>query len=244
MFTIHARVSVVAVAAAIALAVPCSAAVFDSIEIAWGQGQIWRSDADTIGQVQQLPDGSYDVKGSYGTSDWNATWDMNLNEDPVVAGNVNITSNVPWADTFTVTISITSVDAFPAPSVLSGRTSMQLVDDVLHGTPDGAQAQALPGDALYTVLLNGAVLATLLDGYALAADPADINATGIQEFGPVDGPAVQVGDTFAIRHRVELSGWDTFQAVSRAEIIMPEPATLGLLALTPVLFRARRRHTR
>lgn len=172
---------------------------------------------------------------------WNGSTDLTLrdlifNSDPTVYNNILITNNTLATQTYTVTVSLPTTLA--APSLLFGDITTQVLDH--HA--NGATAAALPGDSIYSALIDGNVVRTMQDDFFAVVTPFTGVANALASFGP-EANALPVNASIGIRLKFTLTAGDTIAILSRFDVQpIPEPATFSLLSLglAALLRRSRR----
>jgi hypothetical protein len=153
------------------------------------------------------------------------SWNLTLDADPTVINFFAIQNNLAIAQTFTITVIIPTAGAFGPPSTVSGSIGGSVTDT----TGNGATLTNFGTNSIYTALVDGSPVQTLLD------DPQSYTAGafGSQTFGPAGfGPAV-VGygatSTIGIQVQFTLSPGDLASYTSVFTLV-PEPGTLLLFA--------------
>ncbi len=234
-----------AIVPAVIVALSCGVVVaeeigpFGLVQVSWGDGQIWSSDAETLGTVSQSMDGSYEVSGGFDAVDWSAEWMFEVGGSTGVSSNIAVTSTVDFTETFNFTVFINSPVAIAGPTLLAGSASVNVSDNVLQGLP-GATVSATDGGAAYRAMINGEVWGTLMDDpFALSADAGETNSDGPFFFSDAAGPAVAMGDVIAIQHEFTLTAFDIAQFAGTFTV--PEPSTALLLGLGFSMMLRRRR---
>ena len=206
------------------------------MEVDWSGGT-WTADLTDpsmpwVEAIVENSDGTYSLQGGWQDGgDWNCTWDLTIDPDPAVFGAFNFTNNLGVADDFSVSLMMPAV--VNAPATMNGSISGSLLDGTVPG--DGATLQTSAGDPtapIYTALIDGSPVQTLLDPvYITTVGPGltdDWGAPAPAQFGPMAAPAVAA--SIGISHEFNLSGnQDSAVFVTRFEVV-PEPATLALLA--------------
>jgi PEP-CTERM motif len=168
---------------------------------------------------------------------WGLQWDLVIDPDPSITGVASFTNLMGITMNFTYTVSANSTVAIPAPTVL-GSSAITVTDGVSLG---GATMSALAGDSVYNAFINAATQETLFDAaYTLVAPQFNSNSDN-DSWGPQAATVpLFIGDTFGINHDFSLTPGDQATVNSNFYII-PEPATMTLLALAGVAVLRRRR---
>jgi hypothetical protein len=166
------------------------------------------------------------VHGLYTVNSWTSTWDT----DPFVTNNFNVTNNSASVMTFDVTVT--------SPVILTGpQTAMSgSLGITLTNTASGGVTLDDSGGAIYTALIDGIPVRTLLDAtYSLGCAAPFCSTTDGDDFGispnpPEIGP--QANANIAIRIRFDLSPGDSAGITSVFNIAaVPEPETAALITL-------------
>jgi hypothetical protein len=155
------------------------------------------------------------------------SWNLSLDNDPVVTGTTAITNVGAQAQQFTLLFTLPVTPIFPA-SLIGGSIQGGLTDN----TGDGATVSTAAGSALYTARIDGVAVQTLY------ANPQSFSAGAFQSanipstaFGtPIPsqaGPAV--ANDIAIQLDFILSPGDSASFTSNFVVVVPEPATAALL---------------
>ena len=159
-----------------------------------------------------------------------------------------VTNTSSVTQTFIINVTLPIAPAFGPPSLIQGSISGSLTDTSSatgFGTVGSATLAAASGGSVYTGLIDGSGVRTLLDdpfsvGVAVANGSAVI---GPADFGIPVRESIAVATTdIGIELRFELSAGDSASFTSVFDVIpVPEPGTASLLSLGLVLIAARRR---
>jgi hypothetical protein len=216
-----------------------------TLQVGWEQGgepRVWAIDiTDTsngaVSGVTQNPDGTWQLQGSWasGVPAWDCSWNFTVDPDPAVFGGFSFMNVTGIPQNFSVSLVLPAV--VPSPAQMRGTIAGSLLD----AGNDGAVLSTVPGVALYTAIIDGSPVKTLLDDpFLFSVGPA---ASGTWPTSPAAfgfEPAPPVATMIGIDHQFSLSGgFDIVTFVTRFEVI-PEPATLCLLALCGLALVRRR----
>jgi hypothetical protein len=153
------------------------------------------------------------------------SWNLTLDQDPTVLNFFALQNNLAVAQTFTITVIIPTAGSFGPPSVVNGSIGGSVTDT----TGNGATLTNFGTNSIYTALVDGSPVQTLLDN----PQSYTAGAFGTQTFGPAAfGPTVVgYGATSSIGIQVQftLSPGDIASYTSVFTLI-PEPGTLMLVA--------------
>lgn len=171
-----------------------------------------------------------------------------LDPDPSVLAITAVTNTSAVTQTFVINVTLPIAPAFGAPSLIQGSVSGSLTDTSSatgFGTIGFASLAAVTGGSVYTGLIDGTSVRTLLD------DPFSI-AVLVNNGSSVIGPAdfgIPVRESIAtatttdigIELRFQLSAGDSASFTSVFDVIpIPEPNTAGLVGLGLLLLTVRR----
>jgi len=217
-----------------------------TIEVGTASGGNSLFNPSDLGSSWGNPNGTFGFTGSTsnpgtGAGGWGLGWNLLVNPDPFIIANLVVTNNSLMTETFELTVTMPIGMAFPFGTLIGGSVTGSLTD--LNG--NGATLGSVAGDSLYTALLDGVAVATLLDGpFSVSAGNFESQIVGPASFGePIPseiGPAVM--NTMAIRLRFTLSAGDaaSFTSIFVVEDI-PAPGVLALFVLAGAAGRRRRR---
>ncbi len=151
------------------------------------------------------------------------SWILHLDTDPTVTNFFALQNNLTTAQTFTITVLI-PISTFGPPITVNGSIGGSITD--VNG--NGVQLTSSAPTAIYTALINGSSVQTLLN------DPQNFTAGagGSQTFGPASfGPTalgIAATNTIGIQVKFTLSPGDIASYTSVFTVV-PEPATLALI---------------
>ena len=177
----------------------------------------------TNGGTYQLTHSVTDTLNNFTVNSWSSQVDV----DPFVTNNINVTNISGLPQTFDITVSLPILPQTPATE-MQGSVGLTLTNTT--GTADVTDA----GTAVYTALIDGSPVQTLLNpAYDLhVVNPFDTNS-GSANFGiptPIAGPAAL--SSIAIRLHFTLSPGDSAGFTSAFNITeVPEPMTVVMMGL-------------
>ncbi|MCB9853526.1 MAG: PEP-CTERM sorting domain-containing protein [Phycisphaerales bacterium] len=236
MFNRRHQTAVAALAiVALFATLPATAA---EIEVGSAMGTVTLN-SDTVGTVDPIAGtDAFQWTGNMtnSTMGWGLTWDLTIDPDPGISGVAAFTNLTGVTMNFTYNVSALSTIAIGSPTVF-GSSAITVTDGVSLG---GATMSALTGDSIYNAFINAATQGTLFnDPYSLVAPQFGSNSDNAS-WGPqaATGP-LAIGDTFGINHDFSLTPGDQ-ATVNSNFFIIPEPATLGLLAFGGIVMLRRR----
>jgi hypothetical protein len=151
------------------------------------------------------------------------SWNLHLDTDPTVVNFFALQNNLNVAQTFTITVLI-PISTFGPPITVQGSIGGSITD----ANGNGVQLTSSAPTAIYTALINGSSVQTLLN------DPQNYTAGsfGSQTFGPASfGPTslgITATSTIGIQVKFTLSPGDLASYTSVFTVV-PEPATLALV---------------
>lgn len=181
----------------------------------------------------------YNYTGSHNDGGWTLNWNITVDPDPFINGNVVVTNNTLLTQTFTLNFTLPVAPITPT-SLIGGSISGTLTTD---GSP-GILANS-GTESIYTALIDGISAATLYSSPTTVSAPAfESGSLASTNFGsPVPSqPAGPVNTDIAIRLKFTLTAGDSasFTSVFVAQPL-PEPTMIALSALAaPLLLRRRR----
>ncbi len=172
---------------------------------------------------------------------WNLTWDMTVDTDPFVNGVFGLTNMSGATQTFVLNVTLPITPAVTPSSLIGGSIGGSVTDANNDGTATVANSGGAP---LFDGLLDGASALTIINApfsfsAPFAGGTANIPATNVGLPGPtIPGPAVL--NTIGINHIFTLTPGDTV-ALTSFFLVVPEPASLGLLACGILVMAVKRR---
>ncbi len=183
--------------------------------------------------------GKYKLKGEFTQTygDFTITiTEIEFDPDPVLIVTWFATNNGNVSQT--LNMSFNQPGALAGSTLMSGSVTTQVID--ASSPADGAAASAPASGCVYSALIDGSVVQTLQDDpFGLIALPGQIDQDGAA-FGPTGGPAVT--SSIGIDFSITVSPDDITSMLGRFEVVVPEPATVSLLALGGLaLIRRKRR---
>ncbi|HOB74670.1 MAG TPA: PEP-CTERM sorting domain-containing protein [Phycisphaerae bacterium] len=221
-------------------AVPSRAVPLD-LDLRWGASLSGHDKLDLA--PRQIGETKYQATGTYfGPNEaWRLEYEILADTDPLVQAVFSITNqSATNTQTYSLTVSMPVTPALAPPNLMGGSVTGSLTD-----TGGGAMLTSNGATAVYTALINGVPVQTLLDS------PYSVSAGAFQgvQIGPLDfgvpipsaaAPNVSV-DTIGIQLQFTLSPGDSasFTSVFVVEPV-PEPTTMALLGLVSLAMCRRR----
>ncbi|MFG0273623.1 MAG: hypothetical protein ACF8QF_01055 [Phycisphaerales bacterium] len=233
--------------AAAVVVVPAAEGAFSlqdlDIRIVRPDGTMWNIQngnnlENSITEFRQVGEFQFVVKGSFSETGWSCDWDLLIDEDPFVNANFAFTNNTGSDNNFQVIVGANVQPVSPS-SVMQGSISGTLGSGV-PGT-NTATLAAASGDSLYTALVDGVGVQTLLND-PFSVSTAFTTAFGAADFGipsPIAGPAVV--NSIGIRHSFFLTAGDSATFSSAFVVNVPTPGTVALMGLAGIVSLRRRR---
>lgn len=171
-------------------------------------------------------------------------WDLELTNvlfdaDPIISANAAVFNPTAMTQTFNLVFTMPVNFATGGATTQSGSHSITITD--ANGDSTVTMATSSP-DPLYSAYVNGGLARTLFD------DPYSLTASGFPGIGGSDtlnfpteaGPAVGLLTELRLEYTFTLSPGDR-ATVNGAYFIIPEPASLSLLAFGAIAMIRRRR---
>jgi hypothetical protein len=175
----------------------------------------------------ELDTGKYKLKGGFSQTvgDFTVTIEeLEFDPDPVIVVSWIATNNSGSTQTLNMSFSLPA--GLTGPTLMAGSVTTQVIDASSPG--NGGTAAAPPLGSIYSALIDGVVVHTLQDDpFSIVALAGQTNQAGAA-FGPTVGPAVT--SSIGIDFSVNVSPDDIASMLGRFEVV-PEPATLSLLAV-------------
>jgi len=230
----------IAVAAAVVLT-PAAEGAFSledlDIRIVRPDGSTWNVQngnnlEDTITEFTQVGEFQYEIRGSYSESGLSIDWDLLIDEDPFVNANFSFTNTTGSDNNFQVIVGA-NVQPVQPSSIMQGSISGSLGS----GNPGVSTATlaAVGGDSIYTALIDGAAVQTLLDD-PFSVSTAFTTTFGTADFGvPTAIPGPAVNSTIGIGHSFFLTDGDSATFSSAFVVNVPTPGAAALLGLAGVV---------
>jgi PEP-CTERM motif len=183
----------------------------------------------------------FDLNGQMTSADWNLTWDVTVDIDPFVNGVFGLTNMSGVTQTFVLNVTLPIAPPVTPGSLIGGSVGGSITDANNDGTATVANSG---GTALFDGLIDGTSALTIIGSpfsfsAPFAGGTANIPATNVGLPGPtIPGPAALVN--IGISHTFTLTPGDTV-ALTSFFVVVPEPASLGLMASGVLLIGLKRR---
>ncbi len=198
-----------------------------AMDLTWNDGtnggdRTWNWTGTGDSTTYNPPDGSWNIPQT-GVFSWQ---NVHFDADPMISGAFSVTNNTAVTQTFTLNISMPTV--FVAGSTTIFGSSSISINDANSST--SASMGTSGGTSIYRAKVDGSVVKTLFDApYSLSSGfPFPITASDSMSYAFLPGPAGVAVD-IGIDHTFTLSPGD-IATVNSTFVIIPEPATLSLLA--------------
>lgn len=203
-------------------------------------------DSSIDGQMEEVPEGRgrFVWRGNKTVDNsWALTWDLEIDPDPFVAGNLAVV-NVSGADQdYMISASVAATDFPGAGSPMNGSTVISLNDADNDGS--ASMSTVAGGDAIYTAYIDvtNKQKELFASPFTLSI-PADESFPGLAVASAGFGPEASlnaVTTSISFTHKFRLSDGDRVTANGRFEVV-PEPTSfvLGLFGLVAVGLICRR----
>jgi hypothetical protein len=162
--------------------------------------------------------------------------ELEYDPDPFVLNNILITNNTGATQIHTVTVGLPT--SFAAPNQIKGTVTTGVID----GGLDGATVATIVGVPIYRAKIdNTSIVATLQNSpFSVVVPPAGGSAASTANFGPA-GNAVPVNSSINIELNFTITPGDTATILSRFDVFVPEPTSLGLFGSALAIAAALRR---
>lgn len=232
----------------LALLLPTSAAATHIVDVTVG----------VMGDMTTLSDGELSCSGGSCSltgpvAGGSGTWmlqstSLTLDSDPSILAITAVTNTSAVTQTFIINVTLPIAPSFGPPSLIQGSVSGSLTDTSSAtglGTVGSALLAAVSGGSIYTGLIDGSGVRTLLDDPSSASVVVTNGSTtiGPADFGiPVrESQAVATTTDIGIELRFTLSAGDSASFTSVFDVIpLPEPGVTSLLGLGLALLAAGR----
>ncbi len=203
-------------------------------------------DAEDPGPIVWEPNGQMSGEGQVhyaGTKvadHWICEFTIDAKADPWINSVLSITNTTPTTQTYTFTVTLPISPALPAPTQHGGSMQGGLTNN--PNPPNMPAVVATAGAPLYLGMIDGVGV--------LPIYPDPTSFTAVQDYSSTSIPAVNVlpptlpsgavTSTIGIQHKFTLTAGDsaTFSSIF---VVVPEPATLALLAMGGFAVARRRR---
>ncbi len=172
---------------------------------------------------------------------WDLDWSMTVDTDPFINGVFGLTNNTAATQTFVLNVSLPIAPPVTPSSLIGGSVGGSVTDANNSGA---ATVATIAGVPFYNGLIDGVgALPIYPDPFSVSAPfsggTANILALNPGLPGPtIPGPAALT--SIGINHTFTLTAGDTI-ALTSFFVVVPEPASLGLLACGALLIGLKRR---
>jgi len=202
-----------------------------------GDGPAYPLIPTSVVPVQALDHWNYQVDGTYNQHGYEMSVHFLLDPDPTINGNIVITNTTTITQPYTLTVTLPVAPGFN-PSQLNGSVGLTTTSDSTAGT-----VATIAPDALYTALIDGNPVHTLMNNPFSLPAPAFDSAVATDRFGipsPIAGGAVN--STIGISLRFSVTPGDQAGITSQFTANpVPEPSSLMVLALGGLALVRRRK---
>ena len=236
MFKKLLAVVVVALATTPALASNDNPFLGANLSLVWNGNSVWSMDVQ--------PDSTGSTATVAGMMVDRTNWDLELTNifmdaDPGIAANFAVFNDTAMTATFNFVVTMPVAFATGGTTTQSGGSTISINDSSGNST---ATFASLNPNSVYTASVNGGVARTLFDDpYSLtAAGFAGITNGDTSNFAPEAGPALGLLTELRLEHTFTVTPGDR-ATVNSSYFIVPEPATLTILALGGIALVRRRR---
>ena len=150
--------------------------------------------------------------------------ELEYDPDPFVLNNILITNNTAATQIHTVTVGLPT--SFGAPNLIKGTVTTGVID----GGLDGATVATVVGVPIYRAKIDNTFIVGTLQNhpFSVSVPPSGGSAASTANFGPVLN-ALPVTSSINIELNFTLTAGDTATLISRFDVFVPEPTSLGLL---------------
>ncbi len=169
----------------------------------------------------------YQYTGSYDSEDFDLSWDLLLDPDPVVAGSFGFANNTAAFKNFTVTLTQPALPPL-ASSLTGGSVSGSVTDGNFSGS---ATIKTQPGLPLYTSLIDGVIWQTLLsDPFSTVAGFGSAAITPASFGTPIPSlPGPGVTTDIGVTLNFQVSPGDVASLTFNFSVVpVPEPSSIAL----------------
>jgi hypothetical protein len=214
--------------------------------------QLSMMDADDPGPTEWTPTGSdngdesFNFVGSRTADHWVCEWNIDAKADPWISAVVTLTNNTAFTQTYTF-VSTLPIAPITLSTLHAGSMQGGLTDNSYDSIDGTITTDSVSGDPLFYGLIDGSPVLSIypdstsysapFDGGSVSIPAMNVGYDGFGNPTLASGPAlVSIG----IQHRFTLTPGDSATFTSHF-VVVPEPATMTMLAVGSTLLLWRRR---
>lgn len=202
-----------------------------------GSGAPYSLDGATVTPVPDGDKWKYQIDGSYNQHGYQMAVHFVIEPDPTITGNVALTNLGAATQNYTFNFNLPVGVPFN-PSVLNGSVGVTATADATAAT-----VATVAPDALYTALINGSSVHTLMNNPSSVSANAFDSAVATDRFGipaPIAGGAVNTSIGISLHFSVTPGDQAGITSQFTANPV-PEPSSLMVLALGSLALVRRRK---
>jgi len=202
-----------------------------------GTGAPYSLDGATVTPVQDGDKWKYQIDANYNQHGYAMAVHFVIEPDPTITGNVAITNLTAISQSYSLSFTLPVVPPFN-PSQLNGSVGLTTTSDSTAGT-----VATVAPNALYTALIDGSSVHTLMNNPFSLSAPAFDSAVATDKFGipsPIAGGAVNTSIGINLRFSVTPGDQAGITSQFTANPV-PEPTVLLGLAVGGLVLARRRK---